>query len=535
MSSNQAPVVSRIRIIPRSQEFLNRNVGNSGEMFYSRDGNTLRLYDGSLAGGHTVACDTNLSLISGDTGVASLGYDVTIDNQGAGNKYVFNNVIAPELQLVIGYTYVFDQSDQTNEYYPNPNGGVNNQHPLAFSSDAANGELDFGTAYLTNVKYELDGKVVDKETYQGVKFASATTRKVYILITKDTPTTLYYYCTRHIGMGSTITVVEPGAGGGGNTDANASIAVGENAPDSPVVGNIWFNNSTGVLYIRADDESGDEYWVQPSVPQTNAFTQFTVDTTTLAPIDSADEITFVAGSNVTITADDVANTITIASTGGGGGGGADLGELTITDSTISSSGSTVEIDDALNVTGNITAPGFVNGGVGGATIDSASTLTIDAPDGVTMNAADGVTINAASGLTVNASSGITFNSDSVDLGTILRSSELINTKTGATGVVTHDYSTGAVWYHSGMAADFTVDLTNVPTTDNRVNVITLIMSQGATPYLPTAFRINGIVQSILWLDATIPTGTGGQLDVVTFSLIRQSSSWSLIGALTTFG
>jgi len=55
MASNQAPVVDRIRIIPRAEEFLNRNVGASGEIFYDRDSSSLRLYNGNDKGGLTVA------------------------------------------------------------------------------------------------------------------------------------------------------------------------------------------------------------------------------------------------------------------------------------------------------------------------------------------------------------------------------------------------------------------------------------------------------------------------------------------------
>ena len=509
-------ISNSIRIIPRDENFLNRNVGASGEIFYNRDENTLRLYDGNTRGGYTVASTANLSTITGTAGVASLEYTTTIDNNGVSNKYVFNNVSAPELQLVIGYTYVFDQSNQTNEYYPNPDGGVNNQHPLSFS-ETPNGELAFGAVYENNVKYQLDGKEVTQETYKGTKFASAADRRVFLLVTKDTPTTLYYYCTRHQNMGNSISVVEPGAGGG-SSDASASIAVGENAPADPVVGNIWFNNSTGVLYIRSDDASGDEYWIQPSVPQTDAFTQFTVDTDTLAPTDSADEITFVAGSNVTITADAVANTIEIAATGGGGGGGGDVvsdttpelgGDLDLNTSDITGTGN-INITGAIAASTSVSAPSFVNTGVGGASVTSATTLSIAAPDGIVING-------------------------EIDLGVILKSSEKLNMKTSATGVVEHDYDTGAVWYHSSLSGNFTANLTNIPTDDNRVIVVTLLISQGGTPYLPTALQIDGAAQSILWLDATTPSGNGGQLDSVTFSLIRQSASWNVIGALTTFG
>jgi hypothetical protein len=37
---------------------------------------------------------------------------------------------------------------------------------------------------------------------------------------------------------------------------------------------------------------------------------------------------------------------------------------------------------------------------------------------------------------------------------------------GATGVVVHDFSTAAVFYHTSPAANFTINITNVPTTVN---------------------------------------------------------------------
>ena len=40
MSSKFSPVVDRIRIIPRSDDFLDRNVGSSGEVFYDQQSNT---------------------------------------------------------------------------------------------------------------------------------------------------------------------------------------------------------------------------------------------------------------------------------------------------------------------------------------------------------------------------------------------------------------------------------------------------------------------------------------------------------------
>ena len=50
-----APILNNIRIIPRDEEFLNRKLGSRGEIFYDRQANSLRLYDGSVAGGISLA------------------------------------------------------------------------------------------------------------------------------------------------------------------------------------------------------------------------------------------------------------------------------------------------------------------------------------------------------------------------------------------------------------------------------------------------------------------------------------------------
>lgn len=49
------PISDAIRIIPREPDFLNRKIGNRGEIFYDRDSNTLRLYNGQSAGGISLA------------------------------------------------------------------------------------------------------------------------------------------------------------------------------------------------------------------------------------------------------------------------------------------------------------------------------------------------------------------------------------------------------------------------------------------------------------------------------------------------
>lgn len=330
--SEQAPVVDRIRIIPRPNDFLDRQVGNSGEVFFDKQSKSLRLFSGDTQGGFKVLTPGNLVNELYSSGISTVTYNVTVglDPSGieSGNKYFIDTVYKPELSLVVGYTYVFVQDDQTNEYFPNPNGGTNNQHPLNFSADNLNGVLGGGTSYIGDVIYRLEGKEVTQAKYWE-DFATSTNRSVQITITSATPKTLYYWCQRHQNMGNTITVANPGTGAGGGT----TVDVSETVPDSPSAGNIWFDSTNGKIYVYIDDGDSQQ-WVQPVIPGVgqaqqgvvNAFSSIKLSDSSQMDAVGQDTITFVDGPGIEITNDSTNNTIIISATatGGGGGGGVDL-------------------------------------------------------------------------------------------------------------------------------------------------------------------------------------------------------------------
>lgn len=423
MASNSAPIVDRIRLIPRPDDFLDRNVGSSGEVFYDKGTKTLRLYDGLLRGGATVITDSNLNALLGSTGVAALTYTITVVSgisPDTGNVYVVDGVYKPALNFVVGYTYIFDQSDQTNLYYPNAEGGTLNTHPLNFSADDQNGPRGTGTTYLDGVNYYLDDDIVTKEIYDA-RYAKATNRKVTITVTSSTPTTLYYWCTNHNNMGSTITVSPPGGGGGGGS-SGASVDVSDTAPASPVAGNIWFKSDTGKLFVYVNDGDSSQ-WIQPStpVPNISTFQNVTIkdsDSSTIVADVANDTLTFEEGDGIELVINSSTNTLKISSTTSGGGGGADLsafsvitqaasgggellynnstGEFTYTPPNISGLAESDTLDTVItrgntttqsivlgDVTADdITADSFLNSGVGSPSITSATTFTMTAPDGV---------------------------------------------------------------------------------------------------------------------------------------------------------
>ena len=348
---NSAPIVDRIRIIPRAKDFLDRSTGSSGEIFFSKETNTLRVYSGRTAnrGGFEVVTDESLRRNIGEQEVASVKYNVTINNSGSGNKYVLNGVEAPELSFVIGYTYVFDQTDPTNVYYPNPTGGANNQHALNFSADNANGEVDGGTSYLEGVKYILDGEEVTQEKYN-TNFQRSDTRVVQITVTSSTPETLYYWCYRHPAMGNVITVGEPGAGSAGAGTVTASI----DPPENPTNGSVWFDAEIGKLYVYLDDGDSQQ-WVQPLATASGGGVDLEAFSVTQNPASGGGSLTY----------DNLTGVFTYTPPEISGGGGSFDQTLNTTDDVVFAS---------------IEAASFTNTGVGTSNIESASTLTLTVGD-----------------------------------------------------------------------------------------------------------------------------------------------------------
>jgi hypothetical protein len=119
--------------------------------------------------------------------------------------------------------------------------------------------------------------------------------------------------------------------------------------------------------------------------------------------------------------------------------------------------------------------------------------------------------------------------------TLQLAADMSSSITGATGVVTHDVSVGGVFLHSSVAANFTANFTNLPVTDSRVLIATLVITQGSTPYIPNAVQIAGVAQTIKWVNSAAPTGTASKTDVFSFSFLRTAGTWTVLGQSSTFG
>ena len=170
-------------------------------------GGTWSTYTAGIATNKSIGVNTS-SLDDNDLqGIGASSIDTTItvtvgvDNVGGQSTGVFylDGVEKPALfELNKRHTYIFDQSDNSNEVY----GGAN--HPLMFSLGPG-GDHNGNGHYMAGVTYKLDG--VNKTMAQYVSgFNAATTRQVVWTISADAPALLYYWCHHHTGQGNSFAV-----------------------------------------------------------------------------------------------------------------------------------------------------------------------------------------------------------------------------------------------------------------------------------------------------------------------------------------
>jgi hypothetical protein len=96
-----------------------------------------------------------------------------------------------------------------------------------------------------------------------------------------------------------------------------------------------------------------------------------------------------------------------------------------------------------------------------------------------------------------------------------------------------DWSSGNVYYiATAPTGNMTFNVTNVPTDSSKAMTINVIVTQGSTGYIPTTFQIAGTNQTIRWTNSQTPAGTSsaGKLDIFTFTMLRTSSSWIVLGS-----
>jgi len=190
---------------------------------------------------------------------------------------------------------------------------------------------------------------------------------------------------------------------------------------------------------------------------------------------------------------------------------------------------------SITANGNVTANFYIGNG------SSLSSITGSNVTGQVGNAlvAGTVYTNAQPNITsvgTLTSLAVSGNANFSNTTSLQQTTEVIAPLTGATGTVTHDFLTGSVFYHTSISANFLPNFTNVPTTNDRVTIVSLILNQGATAYVPNTsnIQIAGSNVAVKWIGGTPPEGTASGIDSISYALIRSDSAWVVTGSYGSY-
>ena len=177
----------------------------------------------------------------------------------------------------------------------------------------------------------------------------------------------------------------------------------------------------------------------------------------------------------------------------------------------------------ISLTGKYIETGGGTGGGSGVTITGATSGGILTSDGTTTG--------------INANSNLLFDGThlSIQATTQLQQTiEVVNSSTAST-TIDYDFNLGSVWYHNDLGSDYGASFINFPESRGAITT-TIVISQGATAYSPTSLTINGATHSIKWSNATPPTGTPNQTDIIGLSFINIGGTFiEILGNISTFG
>lgn len=111
-----------------------------------------------------------------------------------------------------------------------------------------------------------------------------------------------------------------------------------------------------------------------------------------------------------------------------------------------------------------------------------------------------------------------------------------NTNPALAANVTIDFSQTAIVYVSGATGNITANVQNFNIPSGTISCVTVWMSQGATPYIANLIQINSSIRTINWQGSTIaPPGNANKQDVISFTILNNGGTYTVLGQLATFG
>jgi hypothetical protein len=545
---------------------VNGGMGLIGNLYVGGNtyvtGNTTTTGDSATTGNITVTGNSTVNGNSTTTGNATVNGNMTIVGTitvgGAGSSLSTTTLTVTDPMIVLGKGNIGDTVElgvigQTSTANTTVTGGVTlSASNTTVTVASTTGFTATGTIRIEDEEITYTG--ITGTTFTGcTRGANSTTGATHVQTTvvyqaayhgllRDHLTGDYRFFTGLAGNKPTTTTTFSGATYAGvrlgtlrsfsATDATSSTAAAVIFDGGLAVakkGNFGDAITSGGLLTSVGVTSTGTVAINASTGITTNQSSFPIANTTATTIDFGGAATTLNLANTATGAQTV--NLGTASTGAstynlGTGATATSNTKTLNIGTGGAAGSTTNINIGSSIGGTLT----VNSGT---VVGTSATQNLFNTTATTLNiggAATTVSIGASTG-TTTVNNQMNFNG-TLSLGPVIETS---STLTGATGTVAHSFTTSNVWYHTSIAANFTANITNVPTTINKISTITLVLVQGATPYIPSALQIDGVAQTIKWAGNTTPTPVASRTELVVFTLIRTGAgAWVVLGQHSSY-
>jgi hypothetical protein len=105
-------------------------------------------------------------------------------------------------------------------------------------------------------------------------------------------------------------------------------------------------------------------------------------------------------------------------------------------------------------------------------------------------------------------------------------------------LATYLVSVGTIFYHSAAQANWTARFISFPTitaSQSRTTVLTIMVQQGAIPYIPSTVTINDVTYTVTYVYGITPLGTANALDIFAFTVLQVNGAvTAVMGSYSTY-
>ena len=111
-----------------------------------------------------------------------------------------------------------------------------------------------------------------------------------------------------------------------------------------------------------------------------------------------------------------------------------------------------------------------------------------------------------------------------------------STSPAAAANVTINFAQTAIVYVSGASGNITANVQNFNIPSGTISCVTVWISQGGTPYIANLIQINSSIRTINWQGGiSPPPGNANKQDVISFTILNNGGTYTVLGQLATFG